>query len=284
MHRAPEVQQTTFIPDGEPSKAVFVKGLSKGTTALCMQNLFCRFGVVVDCQVSAHASTSPSTGLHLHSQCLCRDNTTRALYRYLRSLRLPPFPISQLARHRSGRPAGFAIISFATPGEAFRALQATDGSFFNGRQISVRWYNAARDGPVTQPGLLPTATALNNLTAPGQQFGVLPGGPVAALPLHQDPHQVALLQQLMENLQQQQTLQQSAGMMYMPPPPPPDAARGQFVNRAAPPATWQQHGSLGGGGSFLETQPPDWSTMMHSWLKDPSSQVREGSWSFMSFN
>lgn len=50
----------------------------------------------------------------------------------------------QIARHRSGRSAGFAIVSYMTHEEAARAL-GLHNSFFQGRKLSVAWYTPAPD-------------------------------------------------------------------------------------------------------------------------------------------
>mmetsp|Transcript_28721 Transcript_28721/g.73044 ORF Transcript_28721/g.73044 Transcript_28721/m.73044 type:complete len:537 (-) Transcript_28721:1021-2631(-) len=50
----------------------------------------------------------------------------------------------QIARHRSGRSAGFAIVTFADQASAAKALQITDTSVLFGRPLSVRWYSAER--------------------------------------------------------------------------------------------------------------------------------------------
>lgn len=46
----------------------------------------------------------------------------------------------QLARHRSGRSAGFAIVAFHSQDEARSALLQTDGALFLGRLLAVRWF------------------------------------------------------------------------------------------------------------------------------------------------
>ncbi|KAL6747576.1 hypothetical protein V8C86DRAFT_1306258 [Haematococcus lacustris] len=48
----------------------------------------------------------------------------------------------QIARHRSGRSAGFAIISYNKREEAALALQAADGVVFLGRRLNIRWYSS----------------------------------------------------------------------------------------------------------------------------------------------
>eukprot|EP00798_Chlamydomonas_sp_ICE-L_P015710 gene15710-21820_t len=51
----------------------------------------------------------------------------------------------QIARHRSGRSAGFAIVTYAKHEEAALALQSVDNSQFLGRRLNVRWYQPERD-------------------------------------------------------------------------------------------------------------------------------------------
>lgn len=48
----------------------------------------------------------------------------------------------QIARHRSGRSAGFAIITFSQQHEALTALQTVDNTYLLGRQLVVRWFQA----------------------------------------------------------------------------------------------------------------------------------------------
>jgi RNA recognition motif-containing protein len=47
----------------------------------------------------------------------------------------------QIARHRSGRSAGFAIITYASMAEAQAALVA-DNHYLCGRRLQLRWYSA----------------------------------------------------------------------------------------------------------------------------------------------
>lgn len=51
---------------------------------------------------------------------------------------------SQIARHRSGRSAGFAIVTFLRHEEAALAMQNMDNLVFLGRKLSVKWFEAAR--------------------------------------------------------------------------------------------------------------------------------------------
>lgn len=51
----------------------------------------------------------------------------------------------QIARHRSGRSAGFAIVTFSSHQEALRAMQAVDNSMFLGRKLMIRWFKPDQD-------------------------------------------------------------------------------------------------------------------------------------------
>ncbi|GFR50273.1 hypothetical protein Agub_g12460 [Astrephomene gubernaculifera] len=50
----------------------------------------------------------------------------------------------QIARHRSGRSAGFAIVTFLRHEEAVAAMQAIDNLMFMGRRLSVKWFSPER--------------------------------------------------------------------------------------------------------------------------------------------
>ncbi|KAG2451779.1 hypothetical protein HYH02_003557 [Chlamydomonas schloesseri] len=50
----------------------------------------------------------------------------------------------QIARHRSGRSAGFAIVTFLRHEEAVAAMQAVDNLMFMGRRLSVKWFSPER--------------------------------------------------------------------------------------------------------------------------------------------
>ncbi|GLC45507.1 hypothetical protein PLESTM_001743200 [Pleodorina starrii] len=50
----------------------------------------------------------------------------------------------QIARHRSGRSAGFAIVTFLRHEEAVAAMQAMDNFLYMGRRLSVKWFSPER--------------------------------------------------------------------------------------------------------------------------------------------
>ncbi|PNH05407.1 hypothetical protein TSOC_008341 [Tetrabaena socialis] len=50
----------------------------------------------------------------------------------------------QIARHRSGRSAGFAIVTFLRNEEATAAMQAVDNLMFMGRRLCVKWFSPER--------------------------------------------------------------------------------------------------------------------------------------------
>ncbi|KXZ52481.1 hypothetical protein GPECTOR_9g525 [Gonium pectorale] len=50
----------------------------------------------------------------------------------------------QIARHRSGRSAGFAIVTFARHEEAVAAMKSVDNLLFMGRRLSVKWFSPER--------------------------------------------------------------------------------------------------------------------------------------------
>lgn len=110
----------------------------------------------------------------------------------------------QIARHRSGRSAGFAIIGFSTHEEALRALKGADGTMHLGRKLSVKWYS-----PETAPQSDGTAAAAVPAVFKQQQAVAPLLDPTSTLLIEQpaDQAQASLLQQLMENLQQQQLIQ-----------------------------------------------------------------------------
>jgi RNA recognition motif-containing protein len=77
-------------------------------------------------------------------------HTTRALFladslaahsRFQRNahVRLPCPLCEQIARHRSGRSAGFAIVTFLRHEEAALAMANMDNLVFLGRKLSVKW-------------------------------------------------------------------------------------------------------------------------------------------------
>jgi hypothetical protein len=47
---------------------------------------------------------------------------------------------AQIAKHRSGRSAGFAIVTFSRHEEAMLAMKHMDNSMYQGRKLSLRWF------------------------------------------------------------------------------------------------------------------------------------------------
>ncbi|KAG1654890.1 hypothetical protein FOA52_006534 [Chlamydomonas sp. UWO 241] len=77
----------------------------------------------------------------------------------------------QIARHRSGRSAGFAIVSFASHEQAAGAMAAMDGSVYMGRKLSVRWYQPEQDSGSAQA--MAVSAAAVDAGAVAQQHSLL---------------------------------------------------------------------------------------------------------------
>ena len=83
----------------------------------------------------------------------------------------PPCPVlPQIARHRSGRSAGFAIVTFTDFTHARAALQALDNATLFGRRLNVRWYQPDTDGP-KNPNDVPAKLGPVGLPLPDAGFG-----------------------------------------------------------------------------------------------------------------
>lgn len=210
-------------------------------------------------------------------------------------------PLAQIARHRSGRSAGFAIVTFATHEEASAAVRGMDSATFMGRPLSCRWYQQERDcaeGLLVQPprqgspalqaqqqlaqGQLPLPTQLqgnhhqSHMLASAAAAMTGPSGTGIPSPRRQEQQQQAL------RLQQQARGGMAFGAID-------SAAAGRSKALLAPLSLEQwtslplsqapafsSHAAAAPGMSSEEG--PDgvrrWSTMVNLWLQDYLNQVR----------
>lgn len=141
---------------------------------------------------------------------------------------------TQIARHRSGRSAGFAIVTFSRHEEALAAMQTIDNSLFLGRRLSVKWYQPERD---------------NN------QAGMDLHSAVAALP------GLAMLQQ------QADMFQLAAARQDL------SALTAAAAAAAADPAlqAWMRQQTC--APEDVQTNRAPWSSLVNTWLNDYANQV-----------
>lgn len=211
-------------------------------------------------------------------------------------------PLAQIARHRSGRSAGFAIVTFSTHEEASAAVRGMDSATFMGRPLSCRWYQQERDcaeGLLVQPprqgspalqaqqqlaqGQLPLPTQLqgnhhqSHMLASAAAAMTGPSGTGIPSPRRQEQQQQAL------RLQQQARGGMAFGAID-------SAAAGRSKALLAPLSLEQwtslplsqapafsSHAAAAAPGMSSEEGPDGvrrWSTMVNLWLQDYLNQVR----------
>ena len=214
-----------------------------------------------------------------------------------------PLPLpAQIARHRSGRSAGFAIVTFSTHEEASAAVRGMDSATFMGRPLSCRWYQQERDcaeGLLVQPprqgspalqaqqqlaqGQLPLPTQLqgnqyqSHMLASAAASMTGPSGTGIPSPRRQEQQQQVL------RLKQQARGGMAFGAID-------STAAGRSKARLAPLSREQwtslplsqapafsSHAAAAAPGMSSEEGPDGvrrWSTMVNLWLQDYLNQVR----------
>ncbi|MEW5300076.1 MAG: hypothetical protein WDW36_003033 [Sanguina aurantia] len=98
---------------------------------------------------------------------------------------------SQIARHRSGRSAGFAIVTFRHREDADVALSRVDNSLFLGRHLMVRWFQQEREAlHLAQITLGPSISSNLHALSPGEMVALASwlGAPEQTAVTHSDNH------------------------------------------------------------------------------------------------
>ncbi|KAJ9514723.1 hypothetical protein QJQ45_028394 [Haematococcus lacustris] len=149
-------------PSSNLTASLFVKGLAKGATERHLHAVFSQFGAVMECQARSYPEQS-------------EDDVGMFLLAW-----------PQIARHRSGRSAGFAIVSYNKREEAALALHAADGVVFLGRRLNIRWYSSDTQhgnvlGPAFEDQLNPSFLLQQLMMTPSQlSSDQLPSGPAGS--------------------------------------------------------------------------------------------------------